>query len=223
MQLSSTTRSAAFPRSLGLAAFVAAAAFCLGTGSAAAQEGSPEEGQAKTTTCHGCHGPAGDGNAIVSTLYWPSLAGQHASYIVRQLEAFRSGERTDVGMQAMAASLSAEDSLDVAAWFASQTMEPKGADPALVERGQRIYRGGVPDRGVPACIACHGPGGQGNPLAGYPRVSHQHAAYLAKTLRDYRSGDRTSDSELNQMMRNTAEFLLDDEIEALASYMQGLH
>ena len=223
MQPSPTTRPDAFPRTRRLAACVAAAAFCLGTGSAAAQEGSPEEGQTRSAACLACHGA--DGNAPASALNWPSLAGQHAGYIVRQLEAFRSGERADSGsgMLGMATILSAEDSLDVAAWFASQSMAPKGADPALVERGQRIYRGGIPERGVAACIACHGPGGQGNPLAGYPRVSHQHAAYLAKTLRDYRSGDRTSDSELNQMMRNTAEFLLDDEIEALASYMQGLH
>jgi cytochrome c553 len=191
----------------------------------AAQEGSAEAGQAKSQekTCFACHGA--DGNAIVSGLNWPSLAGQHAGYIVRQLEAFRSGERPDAGsgMQAMAASLSEQETLDVAAWYASQAMAPKGADPALVERGQRIYRGGIPERGIAACIACHGPNGVGNPLAGYPRVSHQHATYLAKTLRDYRSGDRDTDAELNQMMRNTAELLLDDEIDALASYMQGLH
>jgi len=222
VQPSPTTRPAAFRRPFGLVTFVAAAVFCLGAGSTTAQEGSAEEGQAKVTVCSACHGA--DGNSIVNPL-WPSLAGQHAGYVARQLEAFRSGERPDggSGMQAMAMTLPAEDSLDVAAWFASQPVTPKGADPALVERGQRIYRGGIPDRGVAACISCHGPGGQGNPLAGYPRVSHQHAAYLAKTLRDYRSGDRTSDSELNQMMRNTAEFLLDDEIEALANYMQGLH
>jgi cytochrome c553 len=223
VQPSPTTRFAAFPRAPGLAAFVAAAAFGLGSGSIAAQEASAEAGQGKSTACLACHGA--DGNAIVSALNWPSLAGQHASYIVRQLEAFRTGNRADAGsgMQAMAMTLSEADSRDVAAWFASQAMAPKGADPAQVERGQRIYRGGIPERGVAACIACHGPDGQGNPLAGYPRVSHQHAAYLAKTLRDYRSGSRTSDAELNQMMRNTAEFLLDDEIDALASYMQGLH
>jgi len=223
VQLSPTTRPAAFSRTCRLATFVAAAAFCLGAGSTFGQEGSAEEGQAKSTACLACHGA--DGNAIVGALNWPSLAGQHASYIVRQLEAFRSGVRADLGsgMQAMAMTLSDEDSQDVAAWFESQTMAPKGADPAQAERGERIYRGGIPERGVAACIACHGPGGQGNPLAGYPRVSHQHTTYLAKTLRDYRSGSRASDSELNQMMRNTAEFLLDDEIDALASYMQGLH
>ena len=216
-----TLRSTVLPRPIGLTVLLAAATLGFAAGTAGAQEGSAEAGQAKSGTCIACHGP--DGNAPTSTLNWPSLAGQHATYIARQLEAFRSGERTDAGMRGMAATLSEEDSRDVAAWFASQSLATKGADPALVERGQRIYRGGIPERGVAACIACHGPGGQGNPLAGYPRVSHQDAAYLAKTLRDYRSGERSSDAELNQMMRNTAEFLLDEEIEALASYMQGLH
>jgi len=112
---------------------------------------------------------------------------------------------------------------DIAAFYAAQSIAVKGADPALVERGQRIYRAGVPERDIAACIACHGPAGKGNPLAGYPRVSHQHAPYLAATLRAYQSGDRRSDVSLNQMMRNVAELLLDDEIDALASYMQGLN
>ena len=223
VQPSNKPRSVAGPRPIFVAALLVASASGLNSASSVAQESSAEAGQTKSAACLACHGA--DGNASVSALNWPSLAGQHASYIVRQLEAFRSGERTDAssGMQAMATTLSEQDSLDVAAWFASQSMAPKGADPAMVERGQRIYRGGIPERGIAACTACHGPGGQGNPLAGYPRVSHQHAAYLAKTLRDYRSGVRTSDAELNQMMRNTAELLLDDEIDALASYMQGLH
>jgi cytochrome c553 len=188
-----------------------------------AQEGSADAGQTKVATCSACHGADGNSIAMPVAPFWPALAGQHAAYLERQIAAFRSGERTDVAMQPMVANLSEEDIRDIAAWFSSQTMTPKGADPALVERGQRIYRGGVPERGIAACVACHGPSGQGNPLAGYPRVSHQHAAYLAKTLRDYRSGTRFSDAELNQMMRNTAELLLDEEIDALASYMQGLH
>jgi cytochrome c553 len=206
---------------LNRVALVAVAALGIGAVPAAAQEGSAEAGQSKALLCGACHGADGNSTAVDPT--WPSLAGQHASYIVSQVEAFQSGERENSNMTAPMTTLTEQDTHDIAAWFASQSMAPKGADPALVERGQRIYRGGLPDRGVPACIACHGPAGLGNPLAGYPRVSHQRSAYLAKTLRDYRSGDRTSDSELNQMMRNTAEFLLDDEIEALASYMQGLH
>jgi cytochrome c553 len=202
---------------------VVAAAAAFSGGSSLAQEGSAEAGQTKITTCVACHGADGNSMAMPPPQPWPALAGQHANYLVRQIEAFKSGERTDATMQPMVAGLSEQDMHDIAAWFSSQSMTPKGADPALVERGQRIYRGGIPERDVAACIACHGPSGQGNPLAGFPRVSHQHAAYLDKTLRDYRSGVRSTDAELNQMMRNTAELLLDEEIEALASYMQGLH
>lgn len=184
-----------------------------------AQQGDAAQGQTKSTTCAACHGA--DGNSV--TTIWPSLAGQHENYTVRQLQAYRNAERADAGMQGFAQTLSEQDMHDIGAFFATQALSPKGADPSLVERGERIYRGGIPDRGIAACIACHGPGGKGNPLAGYPRVSHQHADYLAATLRDYRSGARTSDASLNQMMRNVAELLLDDEIAALASYLQGLN
>jgi cytochrome c553 len=162
-----------------------------------------------------------DGNSV--TPDWPMLAGQHASYIVRQLQAFKNGERTDVTMKPFADILSDQDMLDVAAYFAAQTPTPKGADPALVTLGQQIYRGGVPARSIAACIACHGPDGAGNPLAAYPRVSGQHAAYVTKQLNAYRTGDRRSDVDFNQMMRNVAGALFDDEIRALASYVQGLN
>ena len=188
-------------------------------GGTAAAEGSAEAGRTKSVTCAACHGV--DGNSV--TPDWPMLAGQHASYIVRQLRAFKSGERTDVTMKPFADLLSEQDMLDVAAYFAAQKPTPKGADPALVGLGQQIYRGGVPARGVAACIACHGPEGNGNPLAAYPRVGGQHAAYVTKQLNAYASGDRRSDVDLNQMMRNVAGELFEDEIRALASYVQGLN
>jgi cytochrome c553 len=191
----------------------------LGALSAAAQEGSVEAGRTKSVTCAACHGV--DGNSV--TPDWPMLAGQHASYIVRQLRAFKNGERTDVTMKPFADLLSEQDMLDVAAYFAAQTPTPKGADPTLVGLGQQIYRGGVPERGIAACIACHGPAGDGNPLAAYPRISGQHAAYVTKQLNAYAAGDRRSDIDLNQMMRNVASQLFEDEIRALASYMQGLN
>jgi cytochrome c553 len=191
----------------------------LAAASAAAQEGSVDAGRTKAVTCAACHGV--DGNSV--TPDWPMLAGQHATYIVRQLQAFKNGERTDVTMKPFADLLSDQDMLDVAAYFAAQKPTPKGADPTLVGLGQQIYRGGVPDRGVAACIACHGPEGNGNPLAAYPRVSGQHAAYVTKQLNAYRTGDRRSDVDLNQMMRNVAGQLFEDEIRALASYVQGLN
>jgi cytochrome c553 len=186
--------------------------------SAQAQEGSVDAGRTKSSTCAACHGA--DGNSV--TPDWPMLAGQHASYIARQLRAFKNGERTDVTMKPFADLLSDQDVLDVAAYFAAQTPTPKGADPALVNLGQQIYRGGVPERGIAACIACHGPEGTGNPLAAYPRISGQHAAYTIKQLNAYARDERRSDVEVNQMMRNIAELLIEDEIRALASYIQGL-
>jgi len=184
-----------------------------------AQEGSIEAGRTKSATCAACHGP--DGNSV--TPDWPSLAGQHASYIVRQINAFKNGERTNVTMKPFADMLSDQDVLDIAAYYASQKITPKGADPALVRLGQQIYRGGVPERGVAACIACHGPTGDGNPLAAYPRLSAQHAAYVSTQLKAYAADERRSDVDFNQMMRNVASLLYDDEIRALASYVQGLN
>jgi cytochrome c553 len=182
----------------------------------AAPAGSVDAGRTKSATCAACHGA--DGNSV--TPDWPSLAGQHPEYIARQLKAFKTGERKSVTMMPFAQMLSDQDAADVAAYFAAQKPTPKGADPALVSLGQQIYRGGIPARGTPACIACHGPTGHGNPFAAYPRISWQHAAYVTKSLQEYKSGERASDA--NQMMRNVASLLKDDEIRALASYVQGL-
>ncbi len=193
-------------------------ACCTFVAAAHAQTGDPAAGRTKSTTCAACHGV--DGNSV--TPAWPSLAGQSEAYIVRQLMAYRDKQRPDVGMQNFAATLSEQDMHDIGAYFASQTLLPKGADPELVELGQSIYRGGVPERDIAACIACHGPGGHGNPLAAYPRINGQHSAYIEKTLKEYANGTRTSDADKNQMMRNVAELLLEDEIVALASYIQGL-
>jgi cytochrome c553 len=183
-----------------------------------AQEGSAEAGQSKAATCGACHGP--DGNSV--TPEWPNLAGQHERYTVRQLEAYQNGERRDVGMQGFASMLSEQDMQDVAAYYATQSLAPRGADPDLVMLGQQIYRGGIPERGVAACIACHGPTGMGNPMAAYPRIGGQHSAYLLSTLQAYASGERRSDADMNQMMRNVSELLFENEMRALASYVQGL-
>jgi cytochrome c553 len=184
-----------------------------------APEGNADAGKAKSATCAACHGA--DGNSVAPD--WPSLAGQHASYLVRQLEAFKRGDRQNVTMKPFADMLSEQDMLDVAAYFSQQKSTPKGADPALVSLGQQIYRGGVPERGIAACIACHGPGGHGNAVSAYPRIGGQHAAYVSNALHQYASGDRRSDVEFNQMMRNVAALLLEDEIKALSSYVQGLN
>ena len=189
------------------------------TVAAQAQDASVDAGRTKSATCAACHGV--DGNSV--TPDWPSLAGQHTAYIVKQLKAFKAGDRVNVTMKPFADMLTDQDMADIAAYFSAQKPVPKGADPALVNLGQQIYRGGVPQRGVAACIACHGPSGDGNPLAAYPRISGQHATYVARTLGEYAAGTRRSDADLNQMMRNEAKSLQDDEIKALASYVQGLN
>ncbi len=189
----------------------------LGAGQSPAQ-GSAAAGQTKSAVCAACHGA--DGNS--PNPIWPSLAGQHADYMARQIEAFQSGQRDDPLMTSFAAPLSAEDIADLGAYFEAQALTPKTADPSIVALGQQLYRGGVADRGVPACIACHGPAGKGNPLAGYPAVSGQHATYIANTLAAYASGTRRSDASSNLMMRDIAAMLSDAEIQAVASYMQGL-
>ena len=180
--------------------------------------GSPEAGQQKSLTCAACHGV--DGNSVNPE--WPSLAGQNARYQIAQLVAYQNGQRANVLMSGMAMGLSEQDMEDLAAFYLAQPVTLRTADPNLVPLGERIYRGGIAERGVPACAACHGPKGIGNPLSGYPMVRAQHATYTAFTLREYASGARTTDTSYNQMMRNIASSLFEDEIVALASYIQGL-
>jgi cytochrome c553 len=184
--------------------------------SAAAAEGTAAAGQAKSATCIACHGA--DGNSVNPE--WPSLAGQHASYIERQLHLFKSGARQNVLMSPMTMTLSDEDIADLAAYYAGLNRTGLEADPAKVEQGTKLYRGGDAKGHVAACIACHGPTGSGNPAVVYPALRAQHAAYVAAQLRAYRSGERTTDP--NQMMRNVAAGLSDAEIDAVASYLQGL-
>lgn len=194
------------------------AAVLTGSPGHADAQGSAEAGRSKSVTCAACHGP--DGNSVAAE--WPNLAGQHPEYTVRQLEAFQRGDRVEVTMTPFAQALSEQDMLDLAAFYAAQTPAPGAADPELVSLGERIYRGGIVEREVAACIACHGPNGKGNPLAAYPRVSGQKAAYLVNTLRAYANSERRSDVVVNQMMRNIAVLLREDEMRAVASYMQGL-
>lgn len=180
--------------------------------------GSAEAGKQKALTCSACHGA--DGNSLNPE--WPSLAGQNFRYSVQQMKAYQSGQRQNVLMSGMAMGLSEQDIEDLSAYYEAQPVVLRTADPALVPLGEQIYRGGVPERGVPACAACHGPKGIGNPLAGYPVIRAQHATYTAATLREYQSGARKSDTGYNQMMRNIAAGLQENEIAAVANYVQGL-
>ena len=188
----------------------------LGLSANAFAAGSVEAGQAKSATCMACHGM--DGNSLSPE--WPNLASQHAVYIERQLKAFKAGERKNDLMSPMAMILTEEDMADLAAYFSSQQVRGGEADPAKLALGQRVYRSGNVARGVMACAGCHGPTGLGNPLAGYALIQGQHSVYVANQLRAYKAGTRTTDQ--NQMMRNMAAQLSDEEIEAVASFVQGL-
>lgn len=179
--------------------------------------GTIEAGQAKSATCMACHGM--DGNS--ANPEWPSLAGQHSSYILKQLKHFKAGERQNALMSPMAMILADQDMEDLAAYFASQTPRPTGeTEPSKLQRGQSIYRAGIASKGVPSCAGCHGPSGRGIPGAAFPRIGGQHAVYAATQLRSYQSGARATDP--NSMMRTIASRLTADEIDAVASYLQGM-
>lgn len=202
---------------------------------AAAQPGDAQAGAAKAAVCGACHGQ--DGNSA-DPLY-PKLAGQHEAYSARQLALFKAQVRQNPLMFGMAMALSAQDMRDVGAWFASQTVVPgladetpindrfsPYADQRLVDVGQRIYRGGVAARGIPACMACHGPDGRGNAAAGFPALAGQHGNYSTAALARYRAigpGDALLEVANTLMMATISKRLSDEEVTALASYIEGLH
>lgn len=180
--------------------------------------GNPQAGKQKAAACAGCHGA--DGNS--PSEQFPSLAGQHASYLYEQLHLFKSGKRKSPVMQPQAAGLSDQEMKDLVAYFSSQTLRVGSANEALVEQGEHLFRGGIPAKGVPACTGCHGPAGMGNPPAKYPRISGQKAQYLDQQLQDYRAGKR-GDYPKGKIMQGVAADLTDEEIKALASFLSGLH
>lgn len=181
-------------------------------------EGSAEAGQAKAITCGACHGP--DGNSV--NPQWPSIAGQHPKYIVEQLRAFKNGTRSEPLMLGQAMMLSDEDMRNLAVYFSEKTTATKViADPSTLDHGQRLYRGGSRENRTPACIACHGPNGRGNPAVSFPSLKGQYAVYIAKQLRDYASGARRSDGT-TRVMRDIASRLSEEDIVAVSSYVQGL-
>ena len=180
-------------------------------------EGSADAGKSKSVTCAACHGAAG----ISANPLWPNVAGQNAPYLLAQLKAFKGGSRENPLMTSQAMMLSDQDMADLAVYFESLPGPAQAvADPDLISKGEALYRGGNVANQVAACIACHGPTGAGNPAAKYPALKGQHAAYTAKQLRDYASGERASDGTTG-VMREIAGKLSEDEIVALASYVQG--
>jgi cytochrome c553 len=182
--------------------------------------GDAAAGQGKSAVCAACHGA--DGNSIVPI--WPKLAGQNAAYLERQLMLIKDGSRPVPEMTGIVMGLSDQDMADLAAWFASQTSSPASADESLVAVGQRLYQAGNAATDVPACMACHGPAGGGMPLTGYPALAGQHSAYVEKMLKGFRSGSTWGeDDDSSKIMVDVTNRLTDAQIQAVASYMQGLY
>lgn len=201
----------------------------------ATQAGNAEAGAAKSAACAACHGA--DGNSTVAI--YPRLAGQHEAYIARQLTVFKTGARPNPIMQPFASMLSAQDMRDIGAHFAKSTPQAGMADDSKITRagspyldqrvvdvGERIYRGGIADRQVPACMSCHGPSGRGIPGPTYPALGGQHAGYTAAVLNLFKAtpADSPALGDANYaIMAKISARLSDEEILALSSYLQGLH
>ncbi|XQA62068.1 c-type cytochrome [Xanthomonas sacchari] len=196
--------------------------------------GDPKAGQAKAAACAACHGA--DGNPAIAM--YPRIAGQVERYSARQMALIAHGERTSGAVAAMVPfvqPLSAQDMRDIGAYFATQKAGAGIADDAVIadgpyagmkfyEVGQQMYRGGDATRGIPACMACHGPAGAGNPGPAYPHLGGQHADYVARRLQEYQAGTtQERDPTMFKIMAQVAKPLTDQEIKALGSYLQGLH
>jgi len=175
-----------------------------------------EAGKTKSAVCAACHGA--DGNSTNAA--WPSLAGQHASYIYKQLKDFKEGRRNDATMIGMVALLNDEDMKNVAAYFESQQAKAVAFDADMIAAGENIYRGGITETKVAACMGCHSPGGTGNGPAGWPSLKGQHPEYLVVQLQNFKMGLRANDS--GKMMRNVVVRMSDMEMKSVAAYIAGI-
>lgn len=172
------------------------------------------KGETSFAVCAACH--AADGNSVIPTQ--PKLAQQHPDYLVKQLQEFKAGKRANPIMTGMASTLSDADMRNIAYWVSAKPAKPGFAkDKELVLLGERIYRGGIADRQVPACAGCHSPNGAGIP-AQYPRLSGQHADYVGVQLTGFRDGTRNNSLQMTQV----AAKMNDREIKAVADYIAGL-
>ena len=214
-----------------LQADVAAGATSASAPELPAHPGDVAAGQTKAGACAACHGI--DGNS--ADPQYPRLAGQHERYIARQLHLFKSGQRQNPIMQGMAAPLSAQDMRDIGAFYATQKPQAGVADDTVIatgphadkkfyQVGEKLFRAGRPADGLPACAACHGPAGRGNPGPAYPSLGGQHAGYTVAKLQFFRDGNSYgTDGDANPVMAQIARGLSDEEIQALGTYIEGLH
>jgi cytochrome c553 len=188
--------------------------------------GDATAGANKAATCTACHGLNGNS----ANPEWPVLAGQNATYLRDQITRFRAGIRVNPLMLPMVQNLTDQDIADLAAFFSTQTPTGHEADPSYWKAGEKLYRGGDLARGVPACMACHGPVGRGNPAAGYPALQAQHAVYTVKQLDAYATDARyakdasghTQASANATIMTTVATRLTAEDRRDLASYIQGI-
>jgi cytochrome c553 len=185
-------------------------------GNSALPAGNAEAGATKSVVCQACHGA--NGNSVNPE--WPSLAGLGADYIAAQLANFKEGKRNNAIMMPNAMALSPDDMADLGAYFDSQVNTGLEADPSFWQAGETLYRAGDKSRGIPACMACHGPTGHGNEPAKFPALRGQHSVYVIKQLTAYASGERTTGP--NGIMQTIAKRLTPDDMRNVASYVQGL-
>jgi len=178
--------------------------------------GNVATGKKKAAVCAACHGS--DGNSLSDA--FPKLAGQHEGYIVKQLMEFKSGARKNALMAPIVANLKQQDMADLGAYFASKKMASGAVSEDLVVAGEQIYRGGNKETGVPACMACHGPNGNGVPAANWPKLSGQYNSYVEMQLHAFANGER--DNDPNGMMRDIASKMSQAEIKAVSAYVFGL-
>ncbi len=175
-----------------------------------------EAGKSKTLVCVACHGA--DGNSV--NPIWPRLAGQNASYIAKQLRDFKTMKRMNPTMQGMAATVQDADIDNIAAYFESQKQVAATFDKSLLEMGQNIYRGGIAETSVAACMSCHGPSGSGNGPAGFPSLKSQHPEYIVSQLQRFKDGLRANDT--GKMMRGVAKRMSEKEMKAVAAYIAAM-
>lgn len=182
---------------------------------------SAQKGQQKSVLCVACHNQ--DGNS--TNPLWPKIAGQHASYLYKQMKAFKKGKqkggRYDASMTPMMAGLSKQEMKNLAQYFASQKPKIEVAKQQRLKQGEALYRGGNLTKGISACIACHGPKGKGNAQAGFPLLSGQHAEYTVKQLQAFKKGERHND--YNDIMQDISQRMSAQDMRDVANYISGLH
>jgi cytochrome c553 len=194
----------------------AVSAAIVSSAGAAPVAGNAQAGAAKAAVCQACHGANGNS----SNPEWPSLAGLGAEYIAEQLQEFKDGKRNNPIMMPIAAPLSPQDMADLGAYFDTLVNTGLEADPTYWQAGEKLYRGGDKARGIPACMACHGPTGRGNEPAKFPALRGEESVYIAKQLNSYAAGTRPPGP--GGIMPTIAKRLSADDIRNVASYIQGM-